>query len=196
MTGIILAGGASRRMGTDKAFLMIAGVPMIERILRSLRASCQDIIIVTNDPYRFRKYDVRVVGDAGEQRGSLVGIYSGLLQAKHEYSAVVACDMPFLRSDLIVAMQGLAAGYDAVVPRVNGNPEPLHAVYRKTLTTIIGDQIQSGNLRIHDLFSKIKVRYMTEPEIDRIDPSHRSFKNVNTPEDYEEAACADWECRS
>jgi len=196
MTGIILAGGESRRMGADKAFLKIAGVPMVERVMGSLRGICRDIVIVTNDPDRYRNYGVRVVRDVGEQRGSLVGIYSGLLHAKDEYSFVVACDMPFLHPALIVAMSGLAPGYDVVVPRVNGYLEPLHAVYRKTLTAIIGAQVQGGNLRIRDLFNKIRVRYMTEQEIELIDPSHRSFKNVNTRQEYEEAACADWECRS
>jgi molybdopterin-guanine dinucleotide biosynthesis protein A len=190
VTGIVLAGGENRRMGTDKAFLLLSGVPLIERIIAALRTLCSGIIVVTNSPERYRSYDVTVVTDALDQRGPLTGIYTGLLHTKDEYNLVVACDMPYLHPGLLAYLAGLAGEADVVAPSVGGRPEPLHAVYR---TSIIGDieaHLQQGRLRLQDLLQAVRVRYVTEQEIDRFDPSRRSFKNLNTPQEYEEAACA------
>jgi molybdopterin-guanine dinucleotide biosynthesis protein A len=196
MTGIVLAGGENRRMGMDKAFLKLDGIPMIEHVLRSLKAVCRDIIIVTNSPQSYEAYEATVVTDAFDMRGPLTGIYSGLLKSTAEYNFVVACDMPFLNAGLMAYMAGLAEGYDIVVPAVNGMFEPLHAVYRKGLVPVIEAQLMRNRQRIQELYGKQRVRYVAEEEIDRFDPARKSFKNLNTPQEYEEAACADWECRS
>jgi molybdopterin-guanine dinucleotide biosynthesis protein A len=196
MTGIILSGGENRRMGTDKAFLKVAGFPMIEHVLRALESVFHEIIIVTNAPARYTGYKVKVVTDAFDKRGPLTGIYSGLMNSLEEYNFVVACDMPFLNPSLIAYMAGLADGYDAVVPSVGGLIEPLHAVYRKGIAPLMERQIKEDRRRIRELFERVRIRYVTEPEIDRFDPMRKSFKNLNTPREYEEAACADWECRS
>jgi molybdopterin-guanine dinucleotide biosynthesis protein A len=196
MTGIVLSGGENRRMGTDKAFLKVAGIPMIEHALRSLKSVFHELIIVTNAPERYAAYNVNVVTDAFEKRGPLTGIYSGLVRSSNEYNFVVACDMPFLNPALLAYMAGLAEGHDVVVPSLAGLLEPLHAVYRKRLIPLIEDEIRHDRKRIQELFEKVDTRYVTEQEIDRFDPERKSFKNLNTPKDYEEAACADWECRS
>jgi molybdopterin-guanine dinucleotide biosynthesis protein A len=196
MTGIVLAGGENRRMGMDKAFLKLDGIPMIEHVLRSLKAVCRDIIIVTNSPQSYEAYEATVVTDAFDMRGPLTGIYSGLLKSTAEYNFVVACDMPFLNAGLMAYMAGLAEGYDIVVPAVNGMFEPLHAVYRKGLVPVIEAQLMRNRQRIQELYGKQRVRYVAKEEIDRFDPARKSFKNLNTPQEYEEAACADWECRS
>ncbi len=196
MTGIVLCGGESRRMGTDKAFLKVAGVPLIEHVLRSLKDVFQNIIVVTNAPDRYAAYDVQVVSDAVAVRGPLTGIYSGLLKSSDEYNFVAACDMPFLNSRLISYIAGLAAGHDIVVPSVDGLLEPLHAVYRRQLIEVIEKEIRQDRRQIRGIFGRAKVRYVMEDEIDRFDPLRKSFKNLNTPEEYEEAACADWERRS
>lgn len=196
MAGIVLAGGENRRMGADKAFMKLAGVPLIEHVMRSLKAVCRDIIIVTNSPQLYKAYSVSVVTDAFNLRGPLTGIYSGLLKSADEYNVVVACDMPFLNPRLLSYMGSLAGGYDIVVPAVGGMLEPLHAVYRKGLLPVIEAQIMRYEQQIRVLFEKQRIRYVAGEEIDRFDPARKSFKNLNTPQEYEEAACADWECRS
>ncbi len=196
MTGIVLSGGENRRMGTDKAFLKVAGVPLIEHVLRSMKDVFQEIIIVTNAPERYAAYGVNVVTDALAVRGPLTGIYTGLLRSSDEYNFVVACDMPFLNSRLMAYMAGLAAGHDVVVPSIGGQPEPLHAVYRRELIAVMKEEISLDRRQIRGIFCRAKVRYVTEDEIDRFDPERKSFKNLNTPEEYEEAACADWERRN
>ncbi len=191
MTGIVLAGGENRRMGTDKAFLKVAGMPMIEHVLRALRKSVERIIIVTNSPVAYASYDALVITDACDKRGPLTGIYSGLLHSRDEYNVVVACDMPFLNPRLLSYMTGLAGEYDAVLPKIGDFTEPLHAVYRRGLLPVIEDHIKKGQQRIQNIFPGLRVRYLTEKEIDRFDPLRRSFINLNTPEEYKEATCSD-----
>jgi molybdopterin-guanine dinucleotide biosynthesis protein A len=195
MTGIVLAGGESRRMGKDKAFLKLGGVPLIEHVLRVLRGVFSRIIIVTNAPAAYVSYDAVVVVDAIDKRGPLTGIYSGLLHSTDEYNFVAACDMPFLNPDLITYMTGLVNGYEIVVPMIAGRVEPLHAIYSKKLLPIIEKRLRATPCR-SGIFGKAQVRYVTEAEIDRYDPERRSFKNLNTPEEYKEATCLDLECRS
>ena len=196
MTGIVLSGGENRRMGRDKAFLKLDGNPLIEHVLRRLRGIFPKTIIVTNTPAAYVSYDAVVVTDAVDKRGPLTGIYSGLLRSTDEYNFVVACDMPFLNPGLISYMAGLARGFDIVVPKVDNRVEPLHAIYSKGLLPIIERRLHQEAREIHGLFSDARVRFVTEAEIDRFDPEYRSFKNLNTPEEYKEATCLDSECRS
>ena len=191
MTGIILAGGESRRMGTDKALLVINSRPMIEHVLAVFAGLFKKTIIVTNTPDRYRMYDVELTSDVLDIRGPLTGIYSGLLRSCDEYNFVAACDMPFLNPRLIAYMGELAAGHDAVVPTFGGGfLEPLHAVYRKGILPVIETQVRKQDRRIRGMFDHIQVRYVTEEEIVRFDPQIQSFRNLNTPREYKEAACS------
>jgi molybdopterin-guanine dinucleotide biosynthesis protein A len=196
MTGIVLSGGESRRMGSDKAFLKVDGVPMIEHVLRALKSVVSRIIIVTNSPDAYASYDVEVVTDAFDKRGSLIGIYSGLLRSKDEYNVIVACDMPFLNPRLLLYMMSLADKYDIILPKVGDFVEPLHAVYHKRLIPIMEDHMNREQLRIRGIFAGRRIRYITEEEIDRFDPERRSFVNLNTPKEFKEATCLDLECRN
>jgi molybdopterin-guanine dinucleotide biosynthesis protein A len=196
MTGIILAGGENKRMGVDKAFLTVAGIPLIEHVLGVLGAVVQRIIIVTNSPERYRTYDARIVTDRLDRRGPLTGMYSGLFSSESEYNVVVACDMPFLNAGLLSFMMELAPGYDAVVPAFGELTEPLHAVYGKSLLPVIEERIRKNERRIQGIFVKANVRYVTEKEISRFDPERRSFINLNTPQQYKEATCSDSELRN
>lgn len=196
MNGIVLSGGESRRMGTDKALLKVDGVPMVEHVLRALRTVVSHIIVVTNRPESYAVYDVEVVTDACNKRGSLIGIYSGLLKSRDEYNIVVACDMPFLNSRLLSYMASQADSYDIVLPKIGEFVEPLHAIYHKRLTTIMENRIKRDQLQIRGIFSGLKIRYITEEEINRHDPERRSFINLNTPKEYKEATCLDLECRN
>ncbi len=196
MTGVVLAGGESRRMGTDKAFLKVNGMPMVERVIGTLRSVCDHIIVVTNSPEPYARMGVDVTADAFSDRGALVGIYSGLLRSRSDRSMVVACDMPFLNAALIEYMTRVAGEYDVVLPRVGEFIEPLHAVYRKALLPVIEYHLRSDRRRIRDIFPGLRIRHITEDEIDRFDPARRSFLNLNTRKEYEEVTCSDLECRN
>jgi len=196
MNGIVLAGGESRRMGRDKAFLNVAGLPMIEHVIRALRSVVPHIIVVTNTPEAYARYGVEVTGDVKDRRGSLVGLYSGLLRSSQDCNIVVACDMPFLNPGLLSYMAGLAEGHDAVVPKLGELVEPLHAVYSRSLLRVIEESISRDQWRIRSVLSGQRIRYVTKEEIDRFDPLRRSFINLNTRKEYEEVTCSDLDCRS
>jgi len=196
MAGIVLAGGENRRMGVDKAFIKVAGRPLIEHILEALREVTAPVIVVTNSPEAYASYDAIVVTDAFDKRGPLTGIYSGLLRSPDEYNVVVACDMPFLNPRLLSHMLNIAEGNDITLPKVGEFVEPLHAVYRRELLPLIEERIKSDQRQIRGMFSGLRIRFVTEEEIDRFDPMRRSFVNLNTPEEYKEVACSDLECRN
>jgi molybdopterin-guanine dinucleotide biosynthesis protein A len=191
MTGIILAGGENRRMGTDKAFLEIAGKPLIEHILRVFLERFEHTIIVTRNPERFRGLHAAVVTDALEISGPLTGIYTGLLHARTDHVFVTACDMPYLNPRLIAYMEEQAGDFDAVVPLAGGLPEPLHAIYHRRILPVIRDRLRSDERRVAQVLENIRVRYLSQEEIILYDPQMRSFRNLNTPEEYKEAVCSD-----
>ncbi|MDA8099461.1 MAG: molybdenum cofactor guanylyltransferase [Nitrospiraceae bacterium] len=196
MTGVILAGGENKRMGTDKAFLELSGRPLIEHILQVFLAQFDETLVVTNSPERYARYPVRMVTDALTVRGPLTGIYTALLHARTDRCFVTACDMPFPNKRLIAYMLESAGNFDAVVPRPGGLAEPLHAIYHRRLLPLIGKSIEQDELRITRLLEACRVRYLSETEIVHYDPQMRVFKNINTPEEFKEAVCSDSECRN
>ena len=125
--------------------------------------------------------------DALPGQGPLVGIYSGLRASGDDRCVAVACDMPLLSVALLRHMLELAVGFDAVVLRVGGEIEPLHAVYSRGCLGIMEEMIERGELKVRDLLPRVRVRYVEEDEVDRFDPEHLSWLNVNTLEDLRRA---------
>jgi molybdopterin-guanine dinucleotide biosynthesis protein A len=185
---LILAGGQSQRLGQDKSLLMLAGQPLLVRTVHRLAALSDDLIVVTNQPQRYERFALpaRLIPDERRGVGSLMGIYSGLRAARHDHALAVACDMPFLNLPLLRYMLSLVDDYDVVIPRLDGLLEPLHAVYSKACLPHIRSLLDQGQRQIIAFFDRVRVRYVERDELDRFDPLHRSFMNVNTP--------ADWEC--
>jgi molybdenum cofactor guanylyltransferase len=185
---IILAGGQSRRLGSDKSLLPLGGEPLLARTLRRLAPLSDDQVVVTNYPERYEPLGLgaRLVRDLRPGVGSLMGIYSGLRVARHPLSLAVACDMPFLNVALLRYMLGLAPGYDVVIPRIEGLLEPLHAVYSQACLGPMERVLEAGRRQIIAFFGEVRVRYVEDDEIDRFDPQRLSFVNVNTPEDWAE----------
>jgi molybdopterin-guanine dinucleotide biosynthesis protein A len=185
VSGIVLAGGQSSRLGTDKAFVNVNGQPLIEHIVAKLTKLSDDVIIVTNSPQKYGHLEAKLVGDIYPGRGALGGIYSGLRTATNAYGLVVACDMPFLDLNLLRYMILLARGHDVVIPRIGELTEPLHAIYSKNCLEPIDRLLAQGGLKIIDFFPAVRVRYVEEGEVDIFDPQHLSFFNINTPSDLE-----------
>lgn len=187
ISAVILAGGQSRRLGLDKSLLEVAGQPLIARTVQVLAALSDDLVVVTNEPARYRRLalDVRFVADEKRGMGSLMGIYSGLKAARHAHALAVACDMPLLNLPLLRYMVPLAEGHDVVIPRVDGMVEPLHSIYGKGCLPFMARLLDQGRRKITAFFPQVRVRYVEEHELDRFDPTRLSFVNVNTPEDWE-----------
>ena len=186
VSGIVLVGGQSSRLGMDKSFINVNGQSLIEHIVAKLTRLSDDVIIVTNSPDEYDHLEARLIGDIYPGKGALGGIYSGLRAAANAYSLVVACDMPFLDLNLLRYMIILAREHDVVIPRIGGLPEPLHAIYSKSCLEPIDRLLARGGLKIIDFFSEVRVRYVEEGEVNIFDPQHLSFFNVNTPNDLEE----------
>ncbi len=187
MTSIVLAGGKSIRLGRDKALEEIGGRSLIKRVIERLSLLGNEIIVVTSSSHQLPDLGVKIVFDSYPDKGNLVGIYSGLKEVESSHSLVVGCDMPFLNIALLRHIMALSTGYDVVIPRVNDEVEPLHAVYSKKCLGPIEATLGEGKRRIVDFFPSVRVRYVDSTDIDKFDPQHLSFFNINSEADLERA---------
>jgi molybdopterin-guanine dinucleotide biosynthesis protein A len=188
MTGVVLAGGHSTRMGTNKALLEFDGVRLIERLIRTIRPLFREIAIVTNDPVPYADLDVPIWPDRIQGKGALGGIYTAVYHSTFPQTFCIACDMPFPNSTLITFLRDCSPGYDVVVPRTADGYQPLHAVYGKTCLPAMEAMIQADHLKIDRLFPAVHLRTVEERELRPMDPSLLCFVNVNTQEELEAAA--------
>jgi molybdopterin-guanine dinucleotide biosynthesis protein A len=184
---IILAGGKSTRMGTNKALLKIQDTPNVERIVNVLRPNFPHQVLVTNDPNPYHFLGVKTVKDYFPGKGPLAGIHAGLAASPYEVNVSAACDMPFVSAELAKALVEKSHHYDAVIPVIGGMQQPLFAVYKKTLIDVIEEKIKSDQLRMKDLLRVVNVLYVTEQELKVEDNFERIFFNMNHPHEYEEA---------
>ncbi len=182
----VLAGGQSKRMGQNKAWLEVGGRLVIERILATVQPLSDDIFISTNSPEQYRKFGVRVVEDVYSNKAALGGIYSAIYAARYQHTLIVACDMPFLKIELLRYLITLAPTADVVAPLIEPpQPETMHAVYSKNCLSPIESRLLRNKLRIIGFFGDVSVRYVGQEEIAKFDPNLHSFINMNTPEDWE-----------
>jgi molybdopterin-guanine dinucleotide biosynthesis protein A len=180
VTCIILAGGVSRRMGQDKAFIQIEGVRLLDYVYGKCQELFKEIIIVTNQPQQFIEYQTPVVVDEIPRTGSLIGLYTGLKRASNDYSFCVACDMPFLKPELIAYLIDKRHQHDVVIPKTKAGLEPLHALYSKRCIGPMEKLIKRGDLKISNVLTECRVYYCREEKIRKIDPALTSFVNANT----------------
>ncbi len=189
ISGIVLAGGRSLRLGHDKVLEKIGDKSLLERVVSHIDSFSKNIIIVTAQERTFaplaKHLKVKTVSDILPGQGSLGGIYTGLVESSSFYNLVVAADMPFLNESLLRYMMEKADGYDFVLPRVDGLFEPLHAIYSQNCIAPIKTILERGKKVIIELFNYVKVRYIETEEVERFDPEHLSFFNINTAEDLE-----------
>ena len=191
VSGVILAGGTSSRLGRNKALIKAGGRPIIERVARKLRSIFAQVVLVTNTPEQFGFLDLTTVGDIHSGIGTLGGLHAGLSAIQTEYGLIVGCDMPFLNVNLLRYLISLLDkadenhSYDVIMPRINKYNEPLHAIYAKRCLPSIEQSIRAGQKRILQACARVHVHYVGETQIAQHDPHHLSFFNVNTPEDLQ-----------
>ena len=183
VTGIILAGGMSSRYGKNKALDTVAGIPLIERVIGVMQSLFRHLILITNMPEHYAYLKLPMKEDLIKGLGPLGGIYTALSTISNDAGFVVACDMPFLNRELIRYMVNAGMGYDAVVPRISGKTEALHSLYSKRCLPAIRKLIEAEEFQVFRFFPTVSVRYVGESEIDPLDPDHRSFFNINRPND-------------
>jgi molybdopterin-guanine dinucleotide biosynthesis protein A len=184
VTGVILAGGVSSRMGSNKALLPHKGGRFIESIYRELSKIFPEVILVTNTPDQYGFLSCRKVPDLFQGMGALAGIHAGLAQSSNPAVFTVACDMPHLDPWLIRHIANLAVGCDVVLPRSDSGFEPLHALYCEGCQPVMEDCLKRGERRIVSILPQLRVREIAAAEVARFDPGFDSFSNINTPQEY------------
>ncbi|HSB05290.1 MAG TPA: molybdenum cofactor guanylyltransferase [Thermodesulfobacteriota bacterium] len=183
ITGLILSGGKSRRMGEDKAFIEIEGIPIIQKTCNLFQELFREVIIVTNHRELYLHLGATVHTDLISNRGALGGLYTGLIYSSFPYSFTVACDMPFLKGSVIRYLSHQVEGYDVVVPKTEDGLQPLHAIYSKSCIAPIQKTLEEKKTRIFDFYPSVRVKMIEPKEILSVDPEMESFINLNTPEE-------------
>jgi molybdopterin-guanine dinucleotide biosynthesis protein A len=181
VAGVILAGGKSSRYGKNKALVEIEGISLIERVTAVMQSLFQHLIIITNTPDEYAHLKLPMQEDLIKGLGPLGGIFTALMSITDVAGFFVACDMPFLNPGLIRYMVDVKENFDAVVPRIHGNIEAIHALYSKRCLPNIRRLIDARQYQVFRFFPDISVRYVDENEIRRFDPDLRSFFNINEP---------------
>ncbi len=173
-------------MGQDKALLPYEGMTFLEHTVSMLLALASEIIVVADTPDRYSLPCGRVVGDIFPGSGPVGGVLTGLTQAGDGWHYVVACDMPNIQRPVLELLRKAATSeYDVVVPELNDHMEPLCAVYRHTASPKLLKFLERGGRSAQDALKTLSVKKVGEGVLRRIDPEHRSFVNINTPEDLE-----------
>jgi molybdopterin-guanine dinucleotide biosynthesis protein A len=189
LTGVILAGGASRRMGGDnKSLLMLGGETLIERQVRIMRAVCSEIIIVTNTPRSYlSKVDesVRIITDYILSKGPLSGMHAGLTLAQNREAWIVGCDMPILSPEAAeLLLRRKMDGYEAVFPSIEGKLYPLYGVYDRDCAQHIWSILMNGDTQVLSLLKVLNWQQVTESDFQLAGIDTKFVRSIKTYEDY------------
>lgn len=182
MTAVILAGGQSRRMEQNKAWLEIGGRPVIQRVLSQVAPLFEEIIIAGDSSPDLQNLGVKIVSDKFKGKGPLAGLYTGLITSRSEWIFCCACDMPFLNKKLLLALKGQASRVDTVICQWEGRLQPLHGFYRQTCLPVIEKHLREDSLKLVDIFPSLEVKYLKDTFVKRFDQKGHSFFNLNTPD--------------
>ncbi len=194
LTAVILAGGQSRRMGTDKALLRLpsGGPTLSERVVMAARAVTDDVVIVAEDAGRLPPMAVRTAPDAIAGAGPLAGLVAGFESARYPGILALACDLPYLSVPLLQWMAARPRTWDALIPYLPNEGgktgwEPLHAIYTRACLVPMRAALDRGDRQAAAFFPTIRAQPLTADEMRPHDPLGRSTVSVNTPEAWAEA---------
>ncbi|GJL63324.1 MAG: putative molybdenum cofactor guanylyltransferase [Nitrospirales bacterium] len=189
-SGVILAGGLSRRMGQDKRGVTVGGETLFNRVLRVYESIFSEIIIVVAEHSPFTEnLRHKVVTDIIPQKGPLGGLYTGLSYSTEPCVFMVACDMPFLSSSLIRRLCDMSLNFDVLMVQLQTGVQPMQGVYSKKCLPVLKRMIDTNHLEMRDIVSNSELvpRIVDQEDVKDLDPNFISFMNVNTPADLEMA---------
>lgn len=187
LSAIVLAGGASRRLGRDKAALSFGGRPLLHVVIERVSALCGEVIVAGAGDRDVAGLSVRLVEDRVPGRGPLAGLDAGLRVTSADFVLTVACDMPFLNPRLLAAMAAAPRDYQALVPVSGGRRHPLHAIYSRTCLPAVESLLAAGGGSMEDLLSRVAVRELAEEDVRALDPEGLSVFNLNDAADLDVA---------
>jgi molybdopterin-guanine dinucleotide biosynthesis protein A len=195
--GVVLCGGASTRMGRPKAWLPIAGELMLPRVLRLLGEVASPLVVVASSEQELPALppQVLVARDEKPGRGPLQGLAAGLAALRGQADAVYisSCDVPFLQPAFVRRLIDLLGEDAACVPHVGGHHHPLAAAYRLSVLDEVQQLLEENRLAVHLLFERVPTRSVAAAEFADVDPSLKTLRNINTPEEYA-AAVREFDC--
>lgn len=185
LSGAVLAGGKSLRYGKNKALEVFRGKRLIDSGVETLRTLCDPVFVVANDLRDYFGVRATLVQDILPHQGPLGGIYTALLFSPHDWVFAKATDIPLLVPELIGLLFERRHGFDAVVPLYNERFEPLLALYHRRCYPVIAEFLEGEERKVTSFYRRIKVQTLAEEKWRSVDPEAVSFKNVNTPGDWE-----------
>lgn len=186
VTSIILAGGKSRRFGSDKTLLRWRGEGLVQHIAGECRRFSDEVLVVSNAPGKFGHVPgIRELSDIYPGSGPLGGIHAGLFHAKNATCFVTACDMPFFDVALARRLLEAGVGYDAAVPKENGKASPLFGVYGRVALPVAEAMLREGQLAVWRLCARLNTRYLAPEEWPAESRRKAALYNINRPEDLE-----------
>ncbi len=182
-TGVILAGGASTRFGSNKALAIWQGKPLISHIASTLEKTFPDHLLVTNQPDTYAFLNWKIIGDIYPKSGPLAGIHAALNTIDHEQACIVGCDMPLLDSEFLSFLCNLPGKWDAALPWLDNGPEPLCGIYRKSCLPVIEKQLKLRQRKVRLTLEKLRIRKVSREEVLAHAPNLTTFHNINRLED-------------
>lgn len=180
ITAIILSGGQSTRMGTDKALLILNNKTLLENTIEICKPLCTNILISSNFP-EHQKFGYKVIPDEIKNSGPMAGIYSCLKKSETEWNFVISVDAAFVKTEIIEDLIQHTNHYDAVVPEHKTGKEPLIALYNKNVVSVLKRHLESGNLKMHNLLKRLNTKYLNTQN--RVEKNPEIFRNLNRPDD-------------
>lgn len=183
VSGIVLAGGHSSRMGRDKTLLIYNNETLIQRTVRKLQTVADEIIIASNNTAKYNLPGITEVPDTYPEMGPLGGMHAGLIACTHRYAFIVSCDMPLFSEELAKYLLEHRRGYDVVIPQIHNRLEPLCAVYSTDCIKPIERCLQAGISKVIDFYPQVSVNRIDETELRLIGNPQEMFCNLNTPQD-------------
>ena len=177
ITGVVLAGGESSRMGEDKSLLVFKEQALIQYSLDALKPFCNDIFISTNKAIH-NKFSCKTISDFHSKIGPIAGIYSALKHSNTDFVMILPCDSPMVKPQFVqYLISEINEATKAIVPQYGGHLEPLFAIYHKSIVGIIEEQIAKEDYKLVHLLERINAKVIEVQE-------RSCFVNINTPEDY------------
>jgi molybdopterin-guanine dinucleotide biosynthesis protein A len=178
-TLLVLAGGESRRMGRTKAWLEVGETTLVRWVAERLAPTFAEVVVSFAEPEQVQEsVPYRLVFDRKRSTGPLAGLEAGLAAARNDVTFAIACDMPYVTSELAEMAVAAARGCDAAIARINGRPEPTCAAYRRSALPMITAALDAGRYRAAELAEHLDVTWL-----EGLDPD--LFRSLNAPEDYE-----------
>jgi len=183
VTGILLAGGKSSRMGKDKALIKFGNETFMSNSLKKLNKLFNEVIIVADDESKYDIENIKIIKDIYPGMGPMGGIHTALKSAKNDWIFVIPCDMPMWEPFLVEEILKYREGYDIVVPVIKDHMEPLFALYKKTCLPEIEECLNNNIIKVIELYPLVRTRLLDLEKAHMVDQCTRSFFNINTPED-------------